>query len=72
MGSYNLGVDGVDRVIGTELSGLPICNHDNSASITPITQITPITLFVLVDPADIFEVGIYYKFLWKLVQKEGI
>ena len=69
MGSYNLGVDGV---IGTELSGLPICNPDNSVSITPITWIILITLFVLADPADIFEVGIYYKFLWKLVQKEGI
>ena len=69
MGSYNLGVDGV---IGTELSGLPVCNPDNSTSITLITQITWIIPFILVDPADIFEVGIYYKFLWKLVQKEGI
>ena len=62
--SYNLGVDGV---IDAELSELPIYNPDNSAS---ITRITPITPFVLADPADILEVEIYFKFLRELVLKE--
>ena len=68
--SYNLGVDGVDRVIDVELSELPIYNPDNSTSITPITWITPITPFVLVDLADFLEVEIYFKFLRELVLKE--
>ena len=60
--SYKIGVDWVIGVFGAELSGLPICNPDNSASITPITRITPITPFVLADLADILEVEIYFKF----------
>ena len=68
--SYNLGVDRVDGVIDAELSELPIYNPDNSASITPITRITPITPFILADPADILEVEIYFKFLRELVLKE--
>ena len=52
--SYRFGVIGVIGVIDVELSGLPICNPNNYASITPIT---PITTFSLADPADILEVG---------------
>ena len=57
--SYNLRIDGVDGVIDTQLLELPIYNPNN-----------PDNPLVLADPADIFEVEIYFKFLRELVLKE--
>ena len=68
--SYNLGVDGVDGVIDTELLELPIYNPNNSMSITLSTGDNLDNPLVLVDLADILEVEIYFKFLRELVLKE--